>query len=283
MTTTALHLNEETVTFLHKEVTTCRATPQILKVDHLRNYIPPNTQPTTSVFTTSTSLATRDVEVKESVLTFLTLLSSLSQDALDSLSEESEVFTQALGTPVTHLDILFMLWELQKLGIKDKELLRISRKLDRDAAIEHMTKVVENYKGQGEFLLTSSIASAGFGLAAAASIPIGHIWGRDIRDALGGFSLFSALRTMEPDKIGETMMKMFDTMSRTYGETGKMHQATSEGDRTYDEYYKQYWESWFQEYTRKLEESSQDFSRLDNSINEQMRRDYETVVAMYRQ
>lgn len=262
-----------------KESTTCRADNTMLKAHNLKNAIPRANHKETGLELTNVKKAEISPTSIQAMQDFEP--QDEARELQDFAFSTSEELSDLLGFRVTHLDVLMLFIQLLILSIKDRELQKQTRRYERLCQLEHMLNVVENYKQQGKWLLTSSIGAGVLGIVSGLSPAIGLLWGDKIRDALGSFSLFSALKGMRRAQISRMLAKITGQMSEVYKSTGQIHNSYAEGSRTYDDAYKQLYESWAQERTRSLEESLQEWKAIENFLSQQLQWQHDSIRTLY--
>jgi hypothetical protein len=192
---------------------------------------------------------------------------------------EESILSEIFNMRVSQFDVLILFIEILKLDIKSREQEKLARREERTLQLLHMQNVVENYKSQGNWLMTASLGAGVLAIVSGACPIIGHVKGKWILEKLG--SVFSSLQNMEKDKFFKGITKMTFAMSEMQKSTGQIHQTFSEGSRTFDQHMSDLHRTDWEENTRSIEEIKDSWKGIENFLYQALQMYHDTIRQLY--
>jgi ABC-type transport system involved in cytochrome bd biosynthesis fused ATPase/permease subunit len=186
-----------------------------------------------------------------------------------------------MGRRANQMDVIFLYTELLKLMIEGKKQEKESRHEERLLQLEHMTEVVENYKGTANSLYTAGLISGIMGVSAGIVPILGFTsFGQSALDLIGeGFSSFKGL---EAEEAFSNLGKILSSMERMNREMGEVRKTNADAHRYEDQQYGDMRRSDTEENTRAVDDIKQEFRSLYQTIVEMWRQQQELVSSLYK-
>ncbi len=198
----------------------------------------------------------------------------------NTYAAEESILSQIFNMRISQFDVLILFLEIMKLDLKSRELQKLARQSEREMQIMHMQKVVENYKGQGNYQLFSSLGSGVLAIISGLAPVLGHMPVGDwLIEKLGGF--ISSLRDMEKDKLVKMVTKVTFTMSEMQKNTGQIQSTFAEGHRTFDQHMSELYRADWDESTRTMEEIKDNWKGIENFLYQTLQMYHDAVRSLY--
>jgi hypothetical protein len=175
--------------------------------------------------------------------------------------------------------VLILFLEILKLEIKDRELEKITRREERALQLSHMQKVVDNYKEQGKWTMTTSIGAGILGIVSGICPIVGYMKGDWIVQKLGSF--FDSLQGMKKDQFFKSITKMTFTMSEMQKSVGQIHNSYSEGNRTFDQQMSDLYRADWEERTRSIDEIKDTWKGIENFLYQTLQMHHDAIRQLY--
>ncbi len=271
---------------LPSDVTVYRFAP-----DHLHKSKSVKTEglPTFEELVAGREPSSQNCALQEKTVEVVTPLSQDQVQAIETMEEQLtqdpecqktlDLLSQHFGYRVSPVAVLILFFDCLKLMIKSREQEKFFRRDEREQMIAQMQKVVDNFKTQAKWVLTSSLGSGVLMIVSGAAPIAGHTSGDFILGKLQG--IFSPLKGMEKDLFFKNVAKMTYAMGEMYKSTGQIQNTFSEGDRNKAQHLNDMARLDSEECTRTLEEIMQEWRAIENFLNHQLQTDHETVRALY--
>ena len=198
----------------------------------------------------------------------------------DTYASEESILSQIFKMRVSQFDVLILFIEIMKLDLKNRELQKLARRGEREMQLMHMQKVVENYKGQANYQLFSSLGSGVLAIVSGVAPVLGYTPAGDwLIEKLGG--LISSLRDMEKDKIIKMATKVTFTLSEMYKSTGQIQNTFSEGHRTFDQHMSELYRADWDESTRTMDEIKDNWKGIENFLYQTLQMYHDSIRSLY--
>lgn len=197
----------------------------------------------------------------------------------DEYAQQESILSEIFKMRITQFDVLVLFIEILKLEIKSREQEKIARSKERELQILYMQQVVENYKSQANWLMTSSLGAGALAIVSGLCPIIGHMKGDWIIQKLGG--IFSGLRGMKQAKFFEGAAKMTFAMSEMYKSTGQVHQTFSEGNRFLSERLSDLHKTDWEENTRTMDDIKDHWKGIENFLYQALQMNHDAIRQLY--
>ena len=184
-----------------------------------------------------------------------------------------------VGRRVSQFDIFLLFIEILKLFIKSREQERISRKIERELQIEHIEKVVSNFKSNGKALFGAYVGAGVLGIFSAAMPLAGHAWGEPMKNMFS--HLMPSVQTMKTPKFVKSMTDMTFAMSQMQRYYGEIQNTFSQGNRRLHQHKSDLYKTDGDEDTRSIEAILEAWRSLEKFIYDMLQRNHETTRQLY--
>ena len=198
---------------------------------------------------------------------------------LTSYAVEASILSEILNMRVSQFDVLILFIEIMKIEIRGREQERLARRQERELQLIHMQNIVENYKSQAQFTMTSSLGAGVLAIISGACPVISHLGGGWIIQKLG--SIYSGFRDMKKDQFFKSAAKITFAMSEMQKNVGQIHNTFAEGTRTYDQHMSDLHRADWDENTRAMEEIKDSWKGIENFLYQSLQMYHEAVRQLY--
>lgn len=197
------------------------------------------------------------------------------------VAEGSSTTQSVADVQFAHISFIFLIFSLMQLAIQHCFQKRVYRSIERSQLIAYMEKVVENYKDQSSWLLTTGLISSGLTILSGFVPFIFHVKGQDILDKMSGCSWCESLSSMKVDKASEAVTKLLTGSAEMGKLTERIHNTAAEGERTHDQGFSEIAKTDENEASRLLEEDQRKLEAWINMVLETVRTRLETVRSLF--
>ncbi len=198
-----------------------------------------------------------------------------------SYAGEESILSEIFKMRISQFDVLILFIEILKIEIKSREQERIERRQERELQIQHMQKVVENFKEQASSGTKTGIGAGVLGIASGLLPIIGHIGGDWIIKNFGSFPFFSMLRDGKKEMVFKNLAKICGSLSEMQKGYGEIHSRHSEGSRTYDQHMSDIYRTDWEERTRSIDEIKDSWKGIENFLYQTLQMQHETIRQLY--